>query len=124
MARNDVDWAWRLALLGAAAACASPGTDVESYDSPGQAIEAMATAADAGDPEAYERIFGETGAQLLRSGDPVADRRDAERVEQAISERVTFERLTSEHAGDRAVIAWLGQDPWPFPFPLVLEDDG
>jgi hypothetical protein len=118
MARNEVNRALRVALLGAATACASPGTDVESFDSPGQAIDAMAAATSSGDPEDYERIFGETGAQLLRSGDPVADRHDAERVEQAVSEQVTFEKV-----GDRAAIAWLGDDPWPFPFPLVQEGD-
>jgi hypothetical protein len=110
----------RIALLAlAASACASPGSSGESFDSPELAVQAMADAVGSGDPRAVEEILGESGAKLVRSGDPVADRRDAVRFRQAVAERVELEQV-----GAREAIAWVGDDPWPVPFPLVREHGG
>jgi len=102
--------------LGAAFASgqsAGPAT----YATPEEAIRAVGDAAGTGDRQKGEQIFGKDGFSLLESGDPVADRQDRLQVKKYIQEKIAFE--------DRGVIgkfALLGNDRWPFPIPLVLEN--
>ena len=103
------------ALLGAAG-CAS--TRVESFHSPNEAMEAVANVVGTGDRVRVAEIFGQESADLLESGDEVADREDAEKVRELIREKLEF-----EDAGEGRKIALIGNDAWPFPIPLV-EDDG
>ena len=102
-------------LLAGLAACrkAPPGT----FETPEQAVEALNAALAEEGPEDLEVLFGPGSIEHLRSGDPVADRQDVEHVRELIAEKVTFEDFD-----DHTKIASFGNDPWPFPFPLVSEE--
>lgn len=100
------------ASAGATSACRS--APLAAFETPEQAMRALADLAGTGDEGRAEQLFGPDGVELLRSGDEVADREDALRVKQGIQERVAFEEAS---AGTR--IALLGPDGWPFPIPLV-----
>lgn len=81
--------------------------------------EAMQAIADAGEDRALaERLLGDGGFDLLRSGDEIADRQDLERVRKLIAEKVTIEDL-----GEGVKVAMLGADGWEFPIPLQQHGD-
>ena len=103
-------------LLAGLAACrkAPPGT----FETPEQAVEALNAALAEEGPEDLEVLFGPGSIEHLRSGDPVADKQDVEHVRKLIAEKVTFEDFD-----DHTKIASFGNDPWPFPFPLVSEEE-
>jgi hypothetical protein len=103
-------------LLAGLAACrkAPPGT----FETPEQAVEALNAALAQEGTEDLEVLFGPGSIEHLRSGDPVADKQDVEHVRALIAEKVTFEDFD-----DHTKIASFGNDPWPFPFPLVSEDE-
>jgi hypothetical protein len=96
-------------------ACAEPPG---RFRKPEQAIEALSSALEQDDQAALETLFGPGSLEVLQSGDPVADREDAEHVLTLIREGVSWEDI-DEHTK----VASFGADPWPFPFPLVLEDE-
>lgn len=102
------------AILGALSACKS--TPLATFETPEEAMRAIAEVAGTDGMERAEQLFGSNGVELLRSGDEVADREDASTVKQQIQERLAF-----EDAGAGTKIALLGTDGWPFPIPLVLE---
>lgn len=104
------------AVLAATCACAST-PQVETFDTPDQAMRALADVVGTHDTKRAEEILGEGGPDLLRSGDEVADQADSARVQQDIREKLAFE----EH-GAETQVALLGQHAWPFPIPLVRED--
>jgi hypothetical protein len=85
-----------------------------TFDSPGQAVVAMVTAAKAGDTSALMQIFGPQAKDLLSSGDQVADKNDRERIVKKYQE---MNRLVVEP--DKSVMLYIGAENWPFPIPLV-----
>ena len=89
----------------------------KSFDTPDQAMYALAGVIGTGNTPEAEEILGVGGPELLRSGDEVADRADAEHVQESIRERLTFEN----HGADTKV-ALIGREAWPFPIPLVKDD--
>jgi Protein of unknown function (DUF2950) len=94
--------------------CASVST--AKFESPTAAMHAVVDAAERDDAALAERLFGTDGIELLRSGDPVADKEDADNVSTAVKEKLDF-----ENRGSDTVIALIGKDAWPFPIPLVRE---
>jgi hypothetical protein len=106
------------------ALCACASTDSGSregqatFESPAAAVQRLVQVIGTQDEAALTELFGEGGIDLLRSGDDVADREDAERVRELIRERVAF-----EDGEDGITIALLGRDAWPLPIPLVPEGD-
>jgi len=100
--------------LFAGSACTS--TAPASFDTPQAALQELAATIGAHDPERVEQLLGADGPELLSSGDEVADREDALRVQQYILEKVAFQ----EHGPDKR-IALLGETGWEFPIPLVRE---
>jgi hypothetical protein len=110
---------FRLALALATALSIAPGcasVEASTFDSPEAAMQAAVDAADRDDPKLAEKLFGADGIELLRSGDPVADREDADNVKAAIREKLAFEQR-----GPDEMIALIGNDAWPFPIPLVRD---
>ncbi len=101
--------------LGLSSACA--GARVATFETPDQALLALADVAGTGDAGRTEELFGPGGLELLSSGDEVADREDALRVKQMILERLSF-----EDRGAETKVALLGNDEWPFPLPLVRRE--
>lgn len=99
-------------LLGG---CATTG---KTYPSPQAAMSAVAEVAGTGNRQDIDTIFGAGAAEILWSGDAVADRADGLVVRQMI-----LDELTLVEDGDEAV-ALVGREQWPFPIPLVKAGDG
>ncbi len=88
-----------------------------TFETPEAAIQAIDDIAGKGDTARLQEIFGPDGPELFRSGDEQDDAEDAQRVKQMILEKVAF-----EDADEATKIALLGNDAWPFPVPLALEE--
>jgi len=101
--------------LGAGSSCKS--TEPAGFPTPEAAMHELADTIGTHDDARARRLLGADGPEMLQSGDEVADREDAQRVQQFIREKLAFE----EHFPDLR-IALLGNEGWPFPIPLVRED--
>jgi hypothetical protein len=88
----------------------------KTFASPGEAVQAMISAATAGDTDQLIRIFGPQAEEILISGDEVADKRARENVLEKYSQ---MHRLVTEP--DETVTLYIGAENWPFPVPLVNE---
>ena len=87
------------------------------YKNPDDAIGALAAAAKAGDIKGIEAILGPGSRDIVASGDEVADRATREAFLTAYD--VRHQIVTDK---DRAVLL-IGQDEWPFPIPLVRQNE-
>ncbi len=109
-----------VALSAALAACAgfapAGASGGRSFETPEEAVRALAALAGSGDFAAGDEILGPGSMDLLRSGDDAADRADALRVRAMIDRKLGFENV-----GEDRRIALLGDDEWPFALPLVRE---
>ncbi len=104
------------ALLGALTACASPR--FETFATPEEAMRTVAEVAATSDDARKASMFGPDWAEFLKSGDDASDREDALRVKTMILQKIAFE---DREGGEK--IAELGNDAWPFPFPIVRAGD-
>ena len=111
-------------LLAAAMALGQPdrpGVSADaapkSFASPEAAAQGLVDALKANDRDAALTILGASAREWLSSGDQVADRASIARFVHAYEEKHT---LTA--AGDARVILVVGNDDFPFPFPLVKAD--
>ena len=95
------------------AGCAAPQT--AGFSTPEEAVRAL-TEIDA-DYAAADELFGPGAADLLFSGDEVADRLEREFAAQLVGERLEFEEVAEGRQ-----VALLGEAGWELPIPLVLED--
>jgi len=107
---------WVAAALAAGFGCRT-SPKLATFETPDQAMHALADVVGTHDADRVDELFGEGGIELLRSGDEVADREDAERVQEGIREKLAFE---DRYAGTK--VALIGNDAWPFPIPLVQKD--
>jgi hypothetical protein len=105
-------------LLALLALCAPACQSVRQagFATPEAAMTELADAIGSHDQERAERLFGPDGPEMLQSGDEVADREDAQRVQGYIREKVAF-----EERGADTRIALLGNEGWAFPIPLVRD---
>jgi hypothetical protein len=112
--RSAVRLALVAVLISALSACSKeiPRT----FGTPEQAVEALSAALAKDDPTEIEALFGAGSLEHLRSGDEVADREDVEHVRKLIAEGVTYEDVD-----ENAKVVSFGEDPWPFPFPLISD---
>ncbi len=108
---------WSLAFVSLLALCCQSVPKTAGFATPEAALLELANTIGSHDNARAERLLGEDGPELLHSGDEVADREDALRVQQFIHEKIAF-----EEQGADTRIALLGNDAWPFPIPLVRED--
>jgi hypothetical protein len=90
------------------------GASERTFATPELAVQRLAEVLGTG--RAAEELLGPGSGELIASGDAEADREDALRVKAMIQERVELDDY-----GDDRVIAFLGNDEWPLPFPLVKE---
>lgn len=97
--------------------CASnPG---ESFATPDEAVNAVATALRTDNQAELTRIFGPDAEDALSSGDPVSDKNN----------RALFlQKFDEQHAlvdgPDGSKILEVGQTQWPMPIPLVRSGSG
>lgn len=91
----------------------------QQFDSADAAIEALVSAARAGDKEKLLEILGPEGQDVISSGDDVADKNARESFMEAYDKGHELET-----EGDDFVVLLLGDDDWPFPIPVVKTEDG
>ncbi len=87
-----------------------------TFTSPEEAVRAMTDALVSKDQKALEAIFGSGSADLLSSGDPVADQLERERFLKLYGEKSRLEQT------DDTVVLSIGNEDWPFAIPLVKKD--
>ncbi len=100
---------WRLPYVGAASE--------KLFSSPEDALQALVQAVKAKDRVALDQIFG-PAAKELRSGDEVQAATEFEQFAKHLAERT---ELVKEN--DSKVVLHVGNDNWPFPIPIVRNDD-
>lgn len=87
------------------------------FNSPDDAVSALVTALRVDDREALAKVLGPGSEKLVRSGDPVKDRQEAQRFLDAYAERHTLVA-----GGEDRMVLHVGSDDWPLPIPLVRRD--
>jgi hypothetical protein len=101
---------WATGACAAGAATSAPST----FGSPEEAVKALVEAAKADDVDAIIRIFGADSRDWILSGDAVRDAQARQRFVEAFEQKSAIEMQGS----DKAVLS-VGDDGFPFPFPLV-----
>jgi len=110
----------RLASLVAgvlAFAMVSVANAQQSFKTADAAADALVNAARAGDRNPLLTVLGRDGADIVSSGDPVADASARNRVVEAYDAK---HQVVME-GNDKAVLV-IGREDWPFPIPLVRKD--
>ena len=91
----------------------------QSFKSPEDATAALAAAVKSGDAEAMVKMLGSDAAEIVDSGDSVAD---ADLRQRFLAAFDTKHSLNID--GDRKAALILGPDDFPFPIPLVRNGSG
>src|SRR5215831_16537739 len=110
----------RLASLTVAVlafAIASVANAQQSFKTAQEAVDALVSAAKTGDRKAVLTVLGQKGADIVSSGDPVADASARNRVIEAYDAK---HQMVMEGTDKAALI--IGHEDWPFPIPLVRKD--
>lgn len=90
-----------------------------SYASAEQAVAGLVEAARSDDPaQAIVRVLGPGGEDIATSGDPVAD---AERLAKFLKAFEEGHKVLQESAAKAILL--VGQDEFPFPIPIVAENN-
>jgi Protein of unknown function (DUF2950) len=103
-------------LAIAAVPTMAAATSQKTFATPTAAVDALISANRGNQITQLHSILGPDGLKLIRSGDPVADRRG----------RVLFvaaydQAHKLDYENDRKAILIVGADEWPLPIPLVRE---
>jgi hypothetical protein len=112
--------AWlRMAAAGVlVCAILSPASAQQSFDTPQAAAEALVNAARAGNAKGIVNILGYRGADIVLSGDAVADVNARERFVGAYDSKHDIDKV-----GDSNATLVVGTSDYPFPIPLVRKGD-
>jgi len=89
----------------------------QSFKTAEEAADALVSAAKTGDRKAVLTVLGQKGADIVSSGDPVADASARNRVIEAYNAKPQM----AMEGTDKAVLI-IGHEDWPFPIPLVRKD--
>ena len=108
-----------VAALALLAGCDFFGGKQAAYDSPEQAGEALVAAARSGETSELLRVLGQDAQPVVESGDAVDD---ANKRGEFIAAYAAAHRWVNETA--EIATLRVGDNDWPFPFPLINEDDG
>ena len=101
------------ATLGA---CSRPG-EQKTFSSPEAAVEALVQAAKSDDTGALLGVLGKDSEPLIDSGDAVQDKNGREKFVQGYEKAHSLDKSV-----DGQVTLDVGDDKWPFPFPLLQKD--
>jgi hypothetical protein len=102
-----------VAGLGAGAALAAE-EGAKVFASPEEAAKGLLDAARSGDKSALLAVLGPQAADIVSSGDEVADKQALDRFVASATEMTRVEK----DGTDKATLVF-GRDDWPFPIPLV-----
>jgi hypothetical protein len=108
--------AFATALVAISACSDSPVTQ-KTYGSPEAAVEALVSAVKDGETRALLKVLGPETEAVVESGDPVQDQNAREKF---VSAYEAAHKLTDRPEGGKVLD--VGEDDWPFPFPLVEEN--
>ncbi|MCC8979729.1 DUF2950 domain-containing protein [Bradyrhizobium acaciae] len=114
----------RIASIGVAMAAAlalllSSARAQQGFPNPEDAAAALATAVKAGTSRAMLKVLGRDAADIIESGDDVADANARQRFLSAYDDKHSIKA-----DGNKIAILILGKDDFPFPIPLVNNNDG
>jgi len=114
----------RLALivwlgLSSAAGAVAQAANEQTFASPGAAVLALYDAAKNPNGQASAALFGSNANALLHTGDAVADQN---MVTNFVSHYDKMHRLVMEPDGSATL--YIGADNWPFPIPIVKNNNG
>ncbi len=109
--------AW-LSAAFAGMAFVSGAAAQQSYKTPEEAVTALVEAARSGSTETLLAVFGPDGEDIVLSGDDVADAAGRETFVKAYDAKHSM-----ESEGDDKVVLILGEEEWPFPIPVVRDND-
>ncbi len=98
-------------LLLSLSAMAAPA---RTYPDPAAAVDALVSAARSGEVKAVVSVLGDRARSFLEAGDAVADRAALHRFVELYDRSHALE---SPDANTRTLV--IGNDPWPFPIPVV-----
>lgn len=107
-----------LSALSAGFAMASNVAAQQTYNSPEEAITALVDAVRSDSTETLLSVFGPDGEEIISSGDDVSDAAGRAKFIEAYDTKHALER-----SGDDTVELVLGDEEWPFPIPLVRQND-
>src|SRR5262249_2515144 len=114
------DRCWSAALIGAMLVLASPTASAQqSFQSPDEAAAALVAAAKSGDMQQLVKVLGRDAADIVESGDMVADNETRQRFVAAYDDKHSISM-----DGDKKAILMLGKDDFPFPIPLYRTKTG
>jgi hypothetical protein len=91
----------------------------QSFSTPGEAASALAASVKSGIPKEMLRVLGSGGADIIESGDDVADVEARQRFTGAYDAKHS---ILLE--GDKKATIILGNDDFPFPVPLMRKKAG
>ncbi len=88
------------------------------FRSPEEAVKALIDAVNGEDVKELIRILGPQGKEVISSGDEVADKAGRGLFFKAYEEK---NKLANEN--DKKVILFVGNKEWPFPIPIIKQDE-
>jgi len=106
-----------LILAGSLPAIAAPAPAQLLFSSPEEAVKALTAAVNVKGHEALNQIFGPSGKDL-RSGDEVQDATELAEFSKYLAEKTDLVKES-----DSKVILHIGNENWPFPVPIVKQND-
>jgi len=104
----------------AAAPTTTPAVEQATFVNPDDAVAALVRAVSQRDNTEMASILGPDGADLLNTGDDVADRMQADRFLKAYNEKHQLEFSQDKTSATLIV----GNNDWPMPIPIVKTEDG
>jgi hypothetical protein len=107
------------AVLCFTLAASAQDSKQKTFATPEDAVVALVDAGKAADNGALRSLFGAEADKLLVSGDPIMDQRNREVFLVAYSEQAAL--MAESPTRD---ILYVGNEDWPFPIPLVKDDNG
>jgi hypothetical protein len=107
---------WCAAILLVAAMSATTAVKPKTFGSPEQAAEALVKAAKPFDVAALKEILGSDGIDLVETGEPVQDKKQAEAFAALYEEKHRIERDPKDSSTATLI---LGNEDWPAPIPIV-----
>ena len=110
---------WLALLLTSGAAPARAADGQPHFETLGRAFDALFVAVRADETAPLVALFGPGSEPLVRSGDPVADASARERFLEAADRKLSLEQVEPGR-----VEFDIGTDDWPFPIPLVRDEQG